>query len=91
MAALARIKNIWIDKSIIIKYKRIRALIITIFLYACETGTLTAELQRRIQSIELRCLRRIIGISSKNRITNEHVRKTIIKQIWDYTKISWQL
>ena len=84
MTALARIKNIWIDKNIRIKYKRIRALIITIFLYACETWTLTTELQRRIQLLELRCLRKILGISYKDRITNEHVRKTIIKHMGLY-------
>ena len=53
MAELARIKSIWKDKNIIIKHKirLIRALVITIFLYVCETWTLTAELQRRIQSL----------------------------------------
>ena len=58
-----------------------RALVITIFLYACETWTLTAELQRRIQSLEFRCFRKILGISYKDRVTNEHVRKTIIEHI----------
>ena len=61
-----------------------RALVITIFLYACETWTLTAELQRRIQSLEFICFRKILGISYKDRITNEQVRKTIIKQIGPY-------
>ena len=53
------------------------AQVITIFLYACITWTLTAELQRRIQSLEFRCFRKILGISYKDRI--EQVRKTIIK------------
>ena len=67
MGALARIKTIWNDKNIRIKYKRILALVLTIFLYACETWTLTAELQRMIiQSLELRCLRKILGISYKD-------------------------
>ena len=47
-----------------------------IFLYACDTGTPTAELQRRIQSLEFRCFRKILGISYKDRVTNEHVRRT---------------
>ena len=34
--------------------------------------TLTAELQRRIQSLEFRCFRKILGISYKDRVTNEH-------------------
>ena len=33
---------------------------VAIFLYACETGTSTAELQRRIQSLEFRCFRKIL-------------------------------
>ena len=56
MAALARLKIIWKDKNIRIKHKirLMRALVITIFLYACETWTHTAELQRKIQSLEFR-------------------------------------
>ena len=79
VAALARLKTIWKDKNIIINHKirLMRALVITIFLYACETWTLTAELQRRIQSLEFRSFRKILGIS-------EHVRKTIIKYIGPY-------
>ena len=87
MAALARLKIIWKDKNIRIKHKirSLRALVMAIFLYACETWTLTAELvQRRIQSLELRCFRKILGISYKDRVTNEHVRKTIVKHIGPY-------
>ena len=89
MAALARQKNIWKDKNIRIKHniRLIRALVITIFLYACETWTLTAELQRRIQSLECRCFRKILGISYEDRVTNEHVRKTTIKHIGPYEDI----
>ncbi len=44
-AALARLKTIWKDKNIIIKHKirLMRALVITTFLYACDTWTLTAN------------------------------------------------
>ena len=42
-----------------------------IFLYACESWTLTAELQRRIQAKEMRCYRRILHISYKDHVTNE--------------------
>ena len=93
MAALDRLQIImWKDKNISIKHtiRLMRAMVITIFLYACETWTLTAELQRRNQSLEFRCFRKIIGISYKDRVTNEHVRKTIIKHIYDRAKISWQ-
>ena len=37
-------------------------------------GTLTAELKRRIQAMEMRCYRKILRISYKDYITNEKVR-----------------
>ena len=54
-----------------------RSLVTSIFLYACESWTLTAELQRRIQAMEMRCYRRIIRISYKDHVTNEEVRAKI--------------
>ena len=43
------------------------------FLYACESWTLTAELQRRIQAMEMRCYCKILHISHKDHATNEEV------------------
>ena len=45
----------------------------SIFLCACESWTLTAELQRRIQAMEVRCYHKIIHISYKDHVTNEEV------------------
>ena len=45
----------------------------SIFLYACESWTLTAELQRRIQAMEMRCYGKILHISYKDHATNEEV------------------
>ena len=47
-AALTRLKLVWIDKSISLssKIRLMRSLVTFIFLYACESWTLTAELQR---------------------------------------------
>ena len=45
----------------------------SIFLYACESWTLTAELQRRIQAMEMRCYHKILHISYKDHVTNEEV------------------
>ena len=49
------------------------SLVTSIFLYACESWTLTAELQRRIQVVEMRCYRKILRISYKDHVTNEKV------------------
>ena len=58
-----------------------RSLVTSIFLNACESWTLTAELQRRIQAMELRCYCKILHISYKDRVTNEEVRAKIQQAI----------
>ena len=50
-----------------------RSLGISIFLYACESWTLTAELQRRILAMEMRCYCKILHISYKDHVTNKEV------------------
>ena len=50
-AALSRLKIIWRDRNISLasKVKSMRTLILSTFLYACESWALTAEIERRIQ------------------------------------------
>ena len=69
-AALTWLKPVWIDKSISLssKIQLMRSLVTSIFLYVCESWTLTAELQRRIQAMKMRCFRKILHISYKDRI-----------------------
>ena len=50
-----------------------RSLVTSIFLYPCESWTLIAELQRRIQAMKIRCYRKILHISYKDPVTNEEV------------------
>ena len=45
------------------------------------TFTLNADLQRRIHALELRSLRRLLGISYKDHMTNEVVRNRVAKII----------
>ena len=82
-AALTRVKPVWIDKSISLssKIQLVHSLVTSIFLYACESWTLTAELQRRIQAIEMRCYRKILHISYKDHVTNEEVHAKIQQAI----------
>ena len=49
-AAMTRLKQMWNDRSISLssKIQLMHSLVTSIFLYACELWTLTAELQRRI-------------------------------------------
>ena len=63
------------------------SLVISIFLYACETWTLTAELEKRKQAFEMRCYRRLLNISYKDHVTNEEVRRKIQAAIGEYEEL----
>ena len=86
IGALTKLKTIWKDKNIALssKIRLMRSLVISIFLYACETLTLTAKLEKRIQTTEMRCFRRLLGISYKDHVTNEEVGNRIRQAIGPY-------
>ena len=58
-----------------------RSLVTSIFLYACESWILTAELKRRIQAMNMMCYPKIPRISYKDHVTNEEVRAKIQRAI----------
>ena len=62
--ALTRLTPVWNDRSISLSSKiRLMCFLDTsIFLYACESRTLTAGLKRTIQAMEVRCHRKILRI-----------------------------
>ena len=64
-----------------------RSLVISIFLYACESWTLTAELEKRTQAFEMRCYRRLLNISYKDHVTNEEVRRKIQTAIGEFDEL----
>ena len=66
--APTKLKPIWRDKNISLgsKLKLMRCLVISIFLYACESWTLIAELEKRTQAFEMKCYRRLLNISYKD-------------------------
>ena len=86
IGALTKLKAIWKDKNIALssKIRLMRSLVISIFLYACETWTLTAELEKKIQTTEMRCFRRLLGISYRDHVTNEKVGNRIRQAIGPY-------
>ena len=63
------------------------SLVISIFLYACESWTLTAELEKITQAFETRCYRRLLNISYKDHVTNEEVRKKIQAATGEYDEL----
>ena len=64
-----------------------RSFVISIFLYACESWTLTAELEKRTQAFEMRCYRRLLNISYKDHVTDEEVRRKIQAAIGEYDEL----
>ena len=58
-----------------------RSLVTFIFLYACESWTLTAELLRRVEEMKMRWYRKILHISYKDHVTIEEVRAKIQQAI----------
>ena len=58
------------------KVRLMRSLAMSIFLYACDTWTMTADIERRIQAVEMRCFRKL-PISYRDHITNEEVKARI--------------
>ena len=97
-AALCRLKNI----SLASKVKLMRTLILSTFLYAYESWTLTAEIESRIQAFEMICYRRLLNISYRDHVTNKKVRNriqnatgvhddllTMVKILKPHLKILW--
>ena len=78
-SALTKLKTIWKDRNITSehRFQILRSIVTSTFLYACETWTLTAGLKRRIQIFEMRCFRKIFGISLRDGITNKDVRNRV--------------
>ena len=78
-SALTKLKTVCKDRNITSKHRTqiLRSIVTSTFLYACVTWTLTVELERKIQTFEMRCYRKIFGISFRDRIMNEEVRNRI--------------
>ena len=85
-AAVTKLKVIWNDKNIAIssKIRLMRSLAMSIFLYACETWIITADIERKIQALEMRRFRKLLGISYRDHITNEEVKARIGNAIGPY-------
>ena len=64
-----------------------RSLVISIFLYACESWILNAELEKRTQAFEMRFYRRLLNISYKDHVTNKEVHRKIQAAIWQYDEL----
>ena len=60
-----------------VKLKLFKSLVVSILLYGWKGWTLTADLERRIQTFEHKCYRRLLSISYTEHRTNEVVRQQV--------------
>ncbi|PIK48870.1 putative melanophilin [Apostichopus japonicus] len=60
-AAMTRLNVIWKSNlNLSTKFRLYKSLVVSILLYGCETWTLLAESERRIQTFETRCLSKLL-------------------------------
>ena len=81
MAAMARLNRIWRCKTISFasKFKLYKSLVTSTLPYGCETWTLLADSETRIQALETKCLRNLLRTSYLEHKTND----------WVWSKISF--
>ena len=68
-------KRAWDNTALTIKTKcRIyHACVISVLLYCCETWTTYRRHEKRLNAFHMRCLRRILGVSWRDHVSNEAV------------------
>ena len=74
--ALGKLESQWKSRNISMpnKLRQMRAIVAATLLNACESWTLTTEDEERPVAFEIKAYRRLLGISWRDRITNEWVR-----------------
>ena len=79
MTAMARLNRIWRCNTISFasKFKLYKFLVTSILLYGCETWTLLAYSEKRIQAFKTKCLRKLLRISYLDHKTTDWVLSKI--------------
>ena len=88
-SSLSKLKVVWNDKliSVASKIRLLRTIVISVFLYACESWTLDVYLESRIASFEMRCLRRLLNIDYRDHATNVSVREKVTSEIGPHQEL----
>jgi len=86
---LAKLSNIWNSKKIKVKtkIKLMHALITSVVLYGCESWTLNKRLEERLNAFEMRCFRRILGVSYRDHRTNTSVIQEVTEKAGSFERL----
>ena len=60
-----------------VRLRLLRAIVISGLLYGCESWTYSEEILKKINTFEFKCHRRLLGISWRDRRTNESVKERV--------------
>ena len=76
---IGQLYKIWKGKEITIKTKVMvyQVLVMPALLYGAECWTMRKEDERRLLTMEMSCLRRMLGVTRLDRINNEEIRKRV--------------
>ena len=82
------------DMSRALKIRLYKALILPIAIYGSETWTLREQEIRALLVFEMKCLRRILGVTMNDRLSNAHIHETLgmtktIEDVMSERKIQW--
>jgi len=77
--SMSSLDKIWRNPKISIETKKrlYKTLILPIALYGCETWILKKNTENKLLVFEMAVLRRILGVSRRERIRNEHIRERL--------------
>ena len=79
MATMARLNRVWRCNTISFasKFKFYESLVASILLYGCESWTVLADSEKKIQAFETKCMVKLLHISYLEHKTNGWVRSKI--------------
>ena len=73
------------------QFKLCKSLVTSILLYGCETWTMLAHSEKRIQAFETKCLRKLLRISYLEHKTNDRDQRAGSTSLWVHRNLFWQL
>ena len=79
MSSLIKVDKLWKSQKISfgVKLRLLRSIVIPVLLYGCESCTYSEEILKKFNAFECMCYRRLLGISWRDRRTNESVKEHV--------------
>ena len=88
-SAIVRLDKIWKSKKMnfTLKHNLYKSLVLSIFLYGCESWTMLDSMEKKIVALENKSHKRLLGITNRQKITNVIVKKKIVSLVGNYVPL----